>query len=388
MTDSLPRPSGDPDRPLDAPGGENAAHADNGPDDGPLDPAEFFGDDAAVAPGLLMDAPVPEGHRSGYVALIGAPNVGKSTLLNRLLGTKLSIVSPRPSTTRNRVLGILSSEGTPTAEALAEDASGADLETGAAQPAGPALPPHQLVLLDTPGVVRPKYRLHEAMMRDVDRSIGDADVVVLLADALAPRLTHDAQTALERAARQHSPVILAINKVDGMASAAEALPLVDLYAEAFGRPFDEVVPISALTGTGVATLLRLVLDRIPEGPPYYPPDQLSEHPERFFLGEIVREAIFHLYRDEVPYSTQAVVVTVEERPGQKTLVAIDVVVERESQKAILVGKGGSALKRLGMAARAEMEGFLGRGVFLKLFVKTRADWRDREGYLKEYGFGK
>ncbi len=358
-------------------------------DDGPLDPAEFFGNDGPSGAGLLMDAPVPEGHRSGYVALVGAPNVGKSTLLNRLLGTKLSIVSPRPSTTRNRVLGILSSEGTPDSEAPADGSDSEDASAAtAARPAAPALPPHQLVLLDTPGVVRPKYRLHEAMMRDVDRSIGDADVVVLLADALAPRLTHDAQTALERAARQHSPVILAINKVDGMASAAEALPLVDLYAEAFGRPFDEVVPISALTGTGVATLLRLVLDRIPEGPPYYPPDQLSEHPERFFLGEIVREAIFHLYRDEIPYSTQAVVVTVEERPGQKTLVAIDVVVERESQKAILVGKGGSALKRLGMAARQEMEGFLGRGVFLKLFVKTRADWRDREGYLKEYGFGK
>lgn len=375
--------------------------ADSSPDrlpldggDGPLDPAEFFADDGddALRPGLVMAGDVPEGHRSGYVAIVGAPNVGKSTLLNRLLGTKLSIVSPRPSTTRNRVLGILSSEGTPADDAAAPtgapDDEGAEAGAAAPRPVAPALPPHQLVLLDTPGVVRPKYRLHEAMMRDVDRSIGDADVVVLLADALAPRLTHDAQTALERAARQHSPVILAINKVDGMASAAEALPLVDLYAEAFGRPFDEVVPISALTGTGVATLLRLVLDRIPEGPPYYPPDQLSEHPERFFLGEIVREAIFHLYRDEIPYSTQAVVVTVEERPGQKTLVAIDVVVERESQKAILVGKGGSALKRLGMAARAEMEGFLGRGVFLKLFVKTRADWRDREGYLKEYGFGK
>ena len=345
-------------------------------DDGPLDPAEFFADDSddALRPGLVMGGDVPEGHRSGYVAIVGAPNVGKSTLLNRLLGTKLSIVSPRPSTTRNRVLGILSSPGT-----------AADPEA----PGGaPGLPPHQLVLLDTPGVVRPKYRLHEAMMRDVDRSIGDADVVVLLADASAPRITHDAQTALDRASRQHAPVVLAINKVDTMPSSAEALPLVEAYATAFGRPFDEVVPVSALTGTGVATLLRLVLDRVPEGPPYYPPDQLSEHPERFFLGEIVREAIFHLYRDEVPYSTQAVVVTVEERPGLKTLVAVDVVVERDSQKAILVGKGGSALKRLGTAARLEMEGFLGRGVFLKLFVKTRADWRDRDGYLREYGFGK
>ncbi|HEX8386958.1 MAG TPA: GTPase Era [Rubricoccaceae bacterium] len=365
----MPPPAPLHDDDPDAPEGDGGAH---GPDDGPLDPSEFFADDDddARAPGLLMGGAVPEGHRSGYVAIIGAPNVGKSTLLNRLLGTKLSIVSPRPSTTRNRVLGILSFEGAPATDD------------------GPALPAHQLVLLDTPGVVRPKYRLHDHMMRDVDRSIGDADVVVLLADALAPRITHDAQTALERAARQNAPVLLAINKTDGLRSSADALPLVDLYAEGFGRAFDEVVPVSALTGKGVDTLLRLVLDRVPEGPPYYPPDQLSEHPERFFLGEIVREAIFHLYRDEVPYSTQAVVVTVEERPGQKTLVAVDVVVERDSQKAILVGKGGSAMKRLGTAARQEMEAFLGRGVFLKLFVKTRADWRDREGYLREYGFGK
>ena len=131
-----------------------------------------------------------------------------------------------------------------------------------------------------------------------------------------------------------------------------------------------------------------MLERIPQGPPYYPPDQLSEHPERFFLGEIVREAIFHLYRDEVPYSTQAVVVKVEERPGQKRSWPCDIVVERESQKAIVVGKGGQALKRLGTAARHEMEAFLGRGVFLQLFVKARADWRDRDGFLREYGFGK
>ena len=384
--DSRPDDALDGDDLDDAPDAD-APNADAG-DDGPLDPAEFFADDGddALRPGLVMSGAVPEGHRSGYVALVGAPNVGKSTLLNRLLGTKLSIVSPRPSTTRNRVLGILSSEGQP----AYEDADGR---------AHAGLPPHQLVLLDTPGTVRPKYRLHEAMMRDVDRSLGDADVVVLMADAEAPggsagRITHDALTALERAARQHAPVILAINKTDTLPSAAEALPLVGPYTEAFGRDFDEIVPISALTGRGVDTLLSLVLDRVPQGPPYYPPDQLSEHPERFFLGEIVREAIFHLYRDEIPYSTQAVVVTVEE-PGsgsrgadQKTLVAVDVVVERDSQKAILVGKGGSALKRLGTAARHEMEAFLGRGVFLKLFVKTRADWRDREGFLREYGFGK
>lgn len=334
-------------------------------DDAPLDPAEFFADDDADASAgaPLVGTDVPAGHRSGYVALVGAPNVGKSTLLNRLLGTKLSIVSPRPSTTRHRVLGIQSSE--PGDE-----------------------PAFQIVWLDTPGVVRPKYRLHEHMMRDVDRSLGDADVTVLLADATETHLRREAHEAAARASRGTAPVLLALNKVDALPTQAEALPLVEAYTEAFGRDFDEIVPISALKGGGVDTLFSLVLERVPLGPPYYPPDQLSEHPERFFLGEIVREAIFHQFRDEVPYATQVVVVLVQEREGQKLRVAADIVVERDSQKGILIGKGGAALKRLGTAARAEIEAFLGRPVHLELFVKTRTDWRDREGFLREYGFGR
>ncbi|MGB3542911.1 GTPase Era [Rubrivirga sp.] len=308
--------------------------------------------------------PGPDGHKSGYVALVGAPNVGKSTLLNRWLGTKLSIVSPRPSTTRNRVLGILTEEAT-------EDDPG-----------------HQLVLLDTPGVVRPKYKLHQHMMRDVDRSLGDADVTVLMADATERELTHDARQAVERVQMSSAPVLLALNKIDKLGLVDEALPLVEVYTEALGRPADAVVPISAQHGRGTDALLELVLERIPLGPPYYPADQLSEHPERFFISEIIREAVFHQFRDEVPYATQVVVVTYEERPGRKDFVACDIVVERDSQKAILIGKGGRALKRLGQAAREEIEAFLGRGVFLQLFVKTRADWRDRDGHLREYGFGR
>ncbi|WP_412062153.1 GTPase Era [Rubrivirga sp. IMCC45206] len=323
-------------------------------------------DEAAAAYGVPIpeEAAGPAPHRSGYVAIVGAPNVGKSTLLNRWLGTKLSIVSPRPSTTRNRVLGILTEEAT--------EAHGG----------------YQLVLLDTPGVVRPKYRLHQHMMRDVDRSLGDADVTVLMADATERRLTHDAQNAVERVAAVHGPVLLALNKVDKLGLVDAALPLVEVYTEALGRAPDAVVPISAKTGLGTDALLDLVLERVPPGPPYYPADQLSEHPERFFIAEIVREAVFNQFRDEVPYATQVVVVTYQERPDGKDFVACDIVVERDSQKAILIGKGGAALKRLGRSAREEMEAFLGRGVFLQLFVKTRADWRDREGHLREYGFGK
>ena len=332
----------------------------------PPDPASPSPPETASASGTPPEA-VPSGHKSGYAALVGAPNVGKSTLLNRWLGTKLSIVSPRPSTTRNRVLGILSDDG----EMLPEVA-----------PAG-----FQLVLLDTPGVVRPKYRLHQHMMRDVDRSLGDADVTVFLADATQPRLSHDDRQAAERVQAARGPVLLALNKTDRLGLVDEALPLVALYAEALGREPDAVVPVSAQEGTNTDALLDLVLERIPEGPPYYPADQLSEHPERFFISEIVREAVFHQFRDEVPYATQVVVVMYEEREGRKDFVACDVVVERDSQKAILIGKGGKALKRLGQAAREEIEAFLGRGVFLQLYVKTRSDWRNREGHLREYGFG-
>ena len=342
----------------------------SGPTGGP-DPSDLADRDGASDPdggpalaGATASGPAAGGHRSGYVALVGAPNVGKSTLLNRWLGTKLSIVSPRPSTTRNRVLGILTQEP-------------ADGEPG-----------HQLILLDTPGVVRPKYRLHQHMMRDVDRSLGDADVTVLMADATERRLSHDAQGAVERVEHARSPLLLALNKVDRLGLVDEALPLVDLYTEALGRAPDAVVPISAQTGQGCDALLDLVLDRVPPGPPYYPADQLSEHPERFFISEIVREAVFNQFRDEVPYATQVTVVTFQERPGRKDYIACDIVVERDSQKAILIGKGGSALKRLGQAARHEIEAFLGRGVFLQLFVKTRADWRDKEGHLREYGFGR
>jgi GTP-binding protein Era len=318
-------------------------------------------------------AEAPPDHRSGYVALVGAPNVGKSTLLNRLLGTKLSIVTPKPSTTRHRVLGIRSSDG---------DAS-----------EGGPTPPHQIVFVDTPGVVRPRYRLHELMMADVERALGDADVVVFLADATEREPSHDARGAVERLATVQAPVFLALNKVD-LVRQEDALPLVARYAalRAPGAPpdeaFAEIVPISAQTGFNVGRLLDLVVRRLPPGPPYYPKDQLSEHPERFFIAEIVREAVFNRYRDEVPYSTQVNVELYEERPGGKDFIACEVVVERDSQKAILIGKGGKALKALGAEARAEIERFLGKPVFLQLHVKTRADWRNREGFLRSFGYGR
>ena len=298
---------------------------------------------------------IPEGHRSGYVAIVGAPNVGKSTLMNTILGRKLSIVTAKPSTTRNRVLGIYS-----------EDAC-------------------QIIFLDTPGVVRPRYRLHELMMADVTRSVADADIIVFMADATEPAPTHDAKAAIEQTISVDAPALLLLNKVD-LIRTEEALPLVETYGEL--RAFEEVIPVSAKTGMGVEILLEELKKRLPEGPPFYPSDQLSEHPERFFIAEIVREAIFNRFREEVPYSAQVNVVAYEEREGGKDFIDCEIVVERDAQKAILIGKGGKVLKRLGADARKGIEEFLGKPVYLQLHVKTRPDWRNREGFLRSYGFGR
>jgi GTPase len=319
-----------------------------------FDPSEFHGTEGIpLDPADFQADPIPEGHRSGYVALVGPPNVGKSTLMNAFVGRKLSIVTPKPSTTRHRVLGILSGEA------------------------------HQVVFLDTPGIIRPMYRLHESMLREAERAVSDADVVLFMADASDPRL---AEAELERVAGrlgQGTPLFLVLNKIDLIAQ-EEALPLVERYAAL--QAFDAVIPVSALKTFNLDRLLSLIMERLPEGPPYYPKDQLSEHPERFFVAEIIREQVFEQYRDEVPYSTQVNLVTYEEREGRKDFIDAEIVVERDSQKAILIGKGGRHLKRLGQAARQEIEGFLGREIYLQLHVKTRADWRNREGFLRAYGY--
>ena len=308
---------------------------------------------AAALPPELPDAEPafafdPATHRSGYVALVGPPNVGKSTLMNALVGQKLSIVTAKPSTTRHRVLGILSGDD------------------------------YQVVFLDTPGIVRPQYRLHEAMMHAVDFAVADADVLLFMVDASHHGVP---DKALEKIAER--PALLLLNKIDLIAQ-EEALPLVERFTAL--RAFDAVIPISAQKGFNLDTLLEQILQRLPQGPPYYPKDQLSEHPERFFVSEIIREKIFDLYREEIPYSTQVNIVTYEERPGNKDFIDAEIVVERDTQKGIIIGKGGSGLKRLGQAARRDIEAFVGKPVYLQLHVKARADWRNREGFLRSYGY--
>lgn len=290
----------------------------------------------------------PADHRSGYVAIIGKPNVGKSTLMNALVGRKLSIVSRRPQTTRHRILGILTGEG------------------------------YQALLLDTPGVIQPRYRLQEAMMRSLDSAVVEADLQLLLIDASKKEPDERILELLT-----DRPALLVLNKMD-LIDSDEALPLVAFYTER--REFVEVLPVSALNGAGVDRLRDVIVASLPQGPPFYPPDQISEHPERFFVAEIIREKIFELFREEIPYATQVNVVTFEERPEGKDFIDAEIVIENESQKPIIIGKKGAAIKQIGSKARVDIEEFLGRPVFLQLHVKVRRDWRKSDAFLRSYGY--
>ena len=292
---------------------------------------------------------VPEGHKSGYVALIGRPNVGKSTLMNALVGRKLSIVTRKPQTTRHRVLGLLSEED------------------------------YQVIFLDTPGIIKPDYELHSAMMHNVKGAIRDADLLLFMADA-----TTEKPDTLSLDYAGDRPALLLLNKIDLIAQ-EEALPLVDAYIEQ--RDFEEVIPTSALKGYNLDVVREEILSRLPEGPPFYPKDMISEHPERFFVAEIVREKILKQYRQEIPYSVQVNITNYEERQQGKDFIDAEIVVNRDSHKGILIGKGGRALKKLGRAAREDIEEFVGSPVYLQLHVKVRAGWRNKKSYLRSYGYG-
>ncbi len=319
-----------------------------------FDPSEFSAEGSMeLDPSDFRTEPTPEGHRSGYVALAGPPNVGKSTLMNALVGRKLSIVTPKPSTTRHRVLGILSD------------------------------PDHQVIFLDTPGIIKPLYRLHDAMNRAAEHAVSDADIVLFIADASDKSLAEAEFSRLTNRLGENSATVLVLNKIDLVAQ-EQALPLVERYQKL--HAFDDVIPVSALKGFNLDRLRELILQKLPEGPPFYPKDQLSEHPERFFVAELIREQIFQQFRAEIPYSSQVNITVYEEREQGKDFIDAEIVVERDSQKAILIGKGGAGLKKLGRAARHEIEQFLDREVYLQLHVKARSDWRNKDAFLRSFGY--
>jgi GTP-binding protein Era len=291
------------------------------------------------------------GFRSGYVAIVGPPNVGKSTLLNRLLGVHLAAVAPRPQTTRHRVLGIM---------------NGAK---------------YQAVFLDTPGLLDPKYALQQQMRREIDQALKDADLLLLVLDAARP--VEDTASLAGLAANR--PVVAALNKVDLVKEKKDLLPMVDRLARG---GLTEVFMVSALKGGGVVELKAAIAARLPEGQPFYPPDAIADRPEKYFAAEFVREAVFNLYGAEIPYSTAVVIDEFKERPGRKDYVLATIYVERESQKAIVIGRGGKALKRVGSQARRNIEEFLRRPVFLELRVKVAEAWRKDERFIRDNVYGR
>ncbi|HTX16726.1 MAG TPA: GTPase Era [Candidatus Baltobacteraceae bacterium] len=286
--------------------------------------------------------------KSGFVAVIGRPNAGKSTLVNTLVGRKVAIVSPRPQTTRNRIQGIVNRD----------DA--------------------QIVLIDTPGIHKPDSVLSRQMMDEVQQSLEGIDILALIIDATAEFGAGD-RFAIEWVKRFHGPVFLLVNKVDSIRKQL-LLPLIDRYRQAF--EFAEIFPISALTGEGCADLVKGWLARLSEAPPFFPQDQFTDQPERFLAAEIVREKAILATREEVPHAI-AVLVDSFEESDEPIKIRATIYVEREGQKGILIGKGGETIKKIGTEARKELESILGARIFLELFVKVQANWRQNSGIVRQ-----
>lgn len=287
-------------------------------------------------------------HRAGFVNIFGKPNAGKSTLLNALLGEKLAIVSPKVQTTRHRITGILTEKD------------------------------YQVVFSDTPGIIDPKYKLHEKMMSAVRSALEDADVALLLMDA---RDNVDECLELFSSLKLKAASLLVVNKMDNLEK-AELEKLLE-RCNAWGKA-KAVVAISALQKKGLDVLMQQIVSLLPESEPFYPEDTLTDRSTRFFVGEIIREKIFHLFEEEIPYHT-AVVVTLFQEKHTLTKISADIIVTRETQKGIILGEKGKSIREIGSQARVDIEKFLDRKVFLELHVKVRGKWRDNDLYLKEYG---
>jgi len=303
--------------------------------------------------------------RAGFCAVLGLPNVGKSTLLNRLLERRLLAVSNKPQTTRNRILGILNQDGSP---------------------------PAQIVFVDTPGIQTGKGALRRYMRHESHTAAGECDVAVLVIDA-TDRKQHNPRATLERAggavrdllAATKAPIVLAINKVDRVRDKSELLPILEAYGA--DERFQAIVPMSARTGRGTEALVGEVVSRLPEGPPLFPEDQLTDRPERFLAADLIREQLFRQLGQELPYATACIIEAWDERQDKGDVVIDAVIyVERDSQKGIVVGKGGSRIREVGERARASVSELLGCPVHLKLLVKVSRDWSRDQAGLRDMGY--
>ncbi len=289
-------------------------------------------------------------HRSGYVAIIGKPNAGKSTLMNRLLGSKVSITTHKPQTTRHQILGIHSED---------------DL---------------QIIFLDTPGVIDPRYELQKAMMKTVDRARTDADIILLIVDVTDYEVP--GRIFKMFSSMKNKKIFLVINKID-KTSEQQAEVVANNIQERFD--FDDTLFVSALNGEGLQNLMDNIKADIPSGPPFYPKDMLSEQPVRFFVAEMIREQLFLLYHQEIPYSSTINIVQYDER-DDLDYISADIIVNRESQKGILIGKGGKAIKKLGKNAREVIQKFVDKKIYLDLHVKVREKWRENPSHVRHYGY--
>lgn len=289
-------------------------------------------------------------HKSGFVNILGNPNVGKSTIMNALVGEKLSIISPKVQTTRHRILGIVNGED------------------------------FQIVYSDTPGILKPKYKLQESMMSFVRTALTDADIILYVTD-----VTEKAEMEGEylfKIRESDVPVIIAVNKID-LTDQAGLEAIVDKWHQAF--PQSDIIPVSALNAFNLNALLKSIIDKLPQGEPFFPKDQLTDRHERFFASEIIREKILLNYSKEIPYSAE---IEIESFKEEKNLTRISAIinVERESQKGIIIGHKGRMLKKVGTEARMDMEDFFGRKVFLELLVRVTKDWRDKPVLLRNFGY--
>ncbi len=291
--------------------------------------------------------------KSGFISIIGRPNVGKSTFLNRVIGQKIAIMSDKPQTTRNKVQGVLTTN----------DA--------------------QMVFIDTPGIHKPKHKLGDFMIKLAINTFREVDLILFMVNAEEGYGRGD-EFIIEQLKNVQTPVFLVINKIDQV-HPDQLIVLIDQYKEMY--PFKEILPISALEGNNVERLIQQIQEYLPEGPQYYPSDQVTDHPERFIVSELIREKALHLTREEVPHSIAVVIDQMKKEDNKQHIhVMATIVVERDSQKGIVIGKQGKMLKEIGQRARKDIENLLGSKVFLELWVKVQKDWRNKSTHLRDFGF--
>ncbi|WP_137625553.1 GTPase Era [Lactiplantibacillus pingfangensis] len=289
---------------------------------------------------------------SGFVAIIGRPNVGKSTLLNRIVGQKVAIMSDKAQTTRNRIQGIYTTDES------------------------------QMVFIDTPGIHKPHSRLGDFMVKSALSTLGEVDAIIFMINADERRGAGD-NFIIDRLKDVKKPIYLVINKIDQI-HPDHLLEIMDQYQDAL--KWEDIYPISALEGNNVPELLATLQSKLPVGPQYYPSDQVTDHPERFIISELIREKVLELTRQEVPHSTAVVIDSIKRQDEEKVHIQATIIIERSSQKGIIIGKGGSMLKKIGSLARRDIETLLGDKVYLELWVKVQENWKDRENLLASYGY--